>query len=68
MTMTNRMAMIALLTAMPIVLAGCDDGGPAKRQLDAARGRVDTSYPGPPDEKLTEEQRSRLRERGQMQR
>lgn len=61
--------MIALLTVMPIVLTGCLDAkSPAKRQLDAARGTFDTSYPGPADETLSEEQRTRLRERGYLQR
>ena len=32
------------------------------------RGTIDTSYPGPADETLTDEQRTRLRERGNMQR
>lgn len=64
-----RIGVTLLLAAVPFAIAGCGDANsPAKRQLDAVRGAIDTSYPGPADETLTDEQRTRLRERGNMQR
>ncbi len=67
--MTNRVAMIALLGLGLSAIAGCENAeAPAKRQLDAVRGTIDTSYRGPADEKLTPQQRAQLRQRGDLQR
>ena len=58
-------AMCALMT---VLLGGCDAQGPAKRLLDAQRGKIETSYPGPMYPSLTEEQLTKLRECANYQR
>ena len=61
---------LAVALAGAALAGGCDSAmlkniGASK---DGSGSRIDTSYPGPFDEELTEAQRELLRERANMQR
>lgn len=69
--MKIRIVSMAGLVMAPILLGGCDrlPWPPAKEPIsDQAGSGADTRYPGPPDETLTEAQRTELRHRGNLQR
>lgn len=64
-----RSAVLAMFAAVPLMVGACNKPKPPPDAGSAGKGAdVDTRYPGPFDETLSEDQRRLLRERGNMQR
>jgi len=67
--MKYRKLLCGMLVLTTVTLGACNEAlGPAKKWLDARRGNIDSRYPGPMDQTLTEDQRIKLRERANYQR
>lgn len=68
--MNFRATSLVLALSAGFLAAGCDAPSRDLSKLppEAVRGNGETPYPGPIDQRLTPEQQSALRERGNLQR